>query len=210
MDKIIYTKKIINLLKKEYPNAKCSLNFANALELLVATILSAQCTDVRVNIVTEKLFKKYKNCKDYINIFTEELEQDIRSTGFYKNKTKSIKGSCEKILNEFKGKVPDKMEQLITLPGVARKTANVVLGNFFNVAEGIVVDTHVHRLANRMDLSDKKYPEEIEKDLMQIVAKEDWILFGHLLINHGRKVCTARKAFCEKCCVGKICLKKMI
>jgi len=196
---------IIKRLKKEYPDARCSLNYSNPLELLVATILSAQCTDERVNKVTETLFRKYRTAADYASAPLQELEKDIRSTGFYRNKAKSIKGACAKIVEQFGGKVPRSMEELLTLPGVARKTANVVLGNAFGIASGVVVDTHVHRLAGRLGLSDKKQPEKIEEDLMQAFPKKEWILLPHLLIYHGRKVCKARGPLCGSCVLCDIC-----
>ena len=204
------TRKIISLLKKAYPDARCSLNFANPLELLVATILSAQCTDERVNIVTRDLFRKYRSADDYMKGSREELEQDIRSTGFYRNKAKSIQGACEIISQKYKGRVPDTIEELLALPGVARKTANVVLGNAFGIASGVVVDTHVERLARRLGLTEQKQPEKIERDLIELVPRRDWIDFSHLLIYHGRRVCKARTPLCEKCVIEKLCPSSLL
>jgi endonuclease-3 len=201
------TRKIISRLKKEYPDAHCALNHANAFELLVATILSAQCTDVRVNIVTETLFRKYRQPQDYLNVLPEELEQDIRSTGFYRNKAKSIQGACEKIMANFGGEIPRTMEEILTLNGVARKTANVVLGNAFGIASGVVVDTHVSRLSKRLGLTENSLPEKIETDLQNLVPKNNWIMFPHWLIWHGRKICQARKPKCGECVLENICPK---
>jgi len=198
------TRKIIARLKKAYPDAKCSLNHSNPLELLIATILSAQCTDQRVNIVTADLFRKYRSCADYLKVPTSELQNDVRTTGFFRNKTKSIQGMC-KILTEQGDRVPDTMEELLKLPGVARKTANVVLGNAFGIASGVVVDTHVSRLSQRLELTKNKQAEKIERDLIELVPKKDWIDFSHLLIYHGRQICKARKPLCEKCVVEKYC-----
>ncbi|HYE71978.1 MAG TPA: endonuclease III, partial [Blastocatellia bacterium] len=186
------TRKIIDLLKREYPDAHCSLNFSNPLELLIATILSAQCTDERVNLVTQTLFRKYTHCEDYFRVAQKELEDDIRSTGFYRNKARAIQSACRIIHERYGGRVPETMDELIALPGVARKTANVVLGNAFGIASGVVVDTHVARLSMRLALSLQTQPEKIERDLMQLVPRKDWIVFSHLLIAHGRKVCKAR------------------
>ena len=201
------TRKIITRLKKEYPDAHCALIHSNAFELLVATILSAQCTDVRVNIVTETLFRKYRQPQDYLNVLPEELEQDIRPTGFYRNKAKSIRGACEKIIANFGGEIPQTMEQILTLNGVARKTANVVLGNAFGIASGIVVDTHVLRLSHRLGLTENFVPEKIEQDLQKLVPQKDWIMFPHWLIWHGRKICQARKPKCGECVLENICPK---
>jgi len=175
------------------------------LRLLVATILSAQCTDKRVNIVTKTLFKKYKTPGDYAETSQETLENEIRSTGFFRNKAKNIRGACAKIISDFDGKVPRTMDQLLTLPGVARKTANCVLGNAFGLAEGVVVDTHVIRLSGRLGLTKHKEPVKIERDLIEIVPPKEWILLAHLLIFHGRAVCTARKPDCDNCCVATLC-----
>jgi endonuclease-3 len=199
------TRDIIRRLKREYPEARCSLNYSNPLELLVATILSAQCTDERVNIVTADLFRKYRAPEDYINIAQEELEQDVRSTGFYRNKAKAIQGACRRIVEQHGGRVPDRIEDLLLLPGVARKTANVVLGNAFGIASGVVVDTHVQRLSRRLGLSEESQPEKIERDLVELVPKKGWIDFSHLMIYHGRKVCKARKPLCDECVVEPLC-----
>ena len=199
------TRDIIRRLKREYPDARCSLNYSSPLELLIATILSAQCTDERVNIVTADLFRKYRAPEDYLNASQEELEQDVRSTGFYRNKAKAIRGACQRIVERHAGHVPDRLEDLILLPGVARKTANVVLGNAFGIASGVVVDTHVQRLSRRLGLSDESQPEKIERDLIELVPKKDWIDFSHLMIYHGRKVCKARKPLCDECVVEPLC-----
>jgi endonuclease-3 len=201
------TRKIIIRLKKEYPDAHCALTHANAFELLVATILSAQCTDVRVNIVTETLFRKYRQPQDYLDVSPEELEQDIRSTGFYRNKAKSIQGACEKIIAHFGGEIPQTMEEILTLNGVARKTANVVLGNAFGIASGVVVDTHVSRLSQRLGLTENSVPEKIELDLQNLVPQKHWIMFPHWLIWHGRKICQARTPKCGECILENICPK---
>ena len=206
-DKLKHTKEIIKRLKKEYPDAHCALDHTNAFELLVATILSAQCTDVRVNIVTADLFRKYRTPEDYIKVPQTELEQDIRSTGFYRNKAKNIQGACEKIIENFGGEIPRTMDEILTLNGVARKTANVVLGNAFGIASGVVVDTHVRRISNRLGLTEEQTPEKIEKDLEKLVPKKDWILFPHLIIWHGRAICQARKPKCGECVLEDICPK---
>jgi len=198
-------RKIIRLLKRAYPDAKCSLNHSNAFELLIATILSAQCTDVRVNIVTQDLFRKYRKPEDYLKVSEKELQRDIRTTGFFRNKTKSIQGTAKVLTEEYRGKVPETMEQLLELPGVARKTANVVLGNAFDISSGVVVDTHVTRLSHRLGLSAQKTAEKIELDLVAIVPKKDWVIFSHLLIAHGRAVCKARNPLCAECVVEKLC-----
>jgi endonuclease III len=198
-------KKLLPLLKKTYPTAKCSLEHANPLQLLVATILSAQCTDDRVNIVTRDLFKKYRAASDYAQSKPEQLEKDIQSTGFFRNKAKSIRGMAQALLDQHAGQVPDTMEDLVHLPGVGRKTANVVLGNAFHKNIGIVVDTHVARLSERLGLTQHTDPVKIEQDLMQIVPQNDWTLFSHLLIAHGRKICQARKPKCEQCPLNRLC-----
>jgi len=198
------TGKIIVLLKKRYPDARCALNFKSPLELLVATILSAQCTDERVNKVTKDLFKKYRGAQDYARAEPEILENDIRSTGFYKNKTKSIIGCCKKIVEKYKGKVPSTMEGLVHLGGVGRKTANVVLGNVFGIP-GIVVDTHVKRIAYRLGLTNNHDPVKIEYDLMKLVPRKEWTQFSHLIIFHGRNTCMARKPLCAECVLKKLC-----
>jgi len=197
--------KIIRLLRRAYPDAKCSLNHANAFELLIATILSAQCTDARVNIVTQDLFRKYRQPEDYLKVSPKELEKDIRTTGFFRNKTKSIQGTAKVLTEEYGGKVPETIEELLELPGVARKTANVVLGNAFGIRSGVVVDTHVTRLSHRLGLSSQKTAEKIEQDLIAIVPKKDWVIFPHLLIAHGRGICKARNPLCAECAVEKLC-----
>jgi endonuclease-3 len=199
------THQIIARLKRAYPDAKCSLHHANPLELLVATILSAQCTDERVNLVTAELFRKYRRCEDYVNAPLAELEQDIRSTGFYRNKAKAIQGACRMILERYEGRVPQTMDELLQLPGVARKTANVVLGNAYGIASGVVVDTHVSRLTQRLKLTTHEQPEKIEQDLVALVPRKDWIDFSHLLIAHGRAVCKARTPLCAECVIEEYC-----
>ncbi|HVQ38381.1 MAG TPA: endonuclease III [Pyrinomonadaceae bacterium] len=198
-------RKIIRLLKRAYPDAKCSLNHSNAFELLIATILSAQCTDARVNIVTQDLFRKYRKPEDYLKVSEKELQQDIRTTGFFRNKTKSIQGTAKALTEAYGGVVPSTMAELLELPGVARKTANVVLGNAFGISAGVVVDTHVTRLSHRLGLSAEKTAEKIEQDLIAIVPKKDWVIFPHLFIAHGRAVCKARSPLCEECVVEKLC-----
>src|SRR5213078_4832047 len=199
------TEKIIKLLKRAHPDAKCALHHSNAFELLVATILSAQCTDERVNKVTADLFRKYRRPTDYLKVPETELQQDIRTTGFFRNKTKSIQGACRVLVDEFGSEVPRTMEELLTLPGVARKTGNVVLGVGYGIAEGIVVDTHVSRLSHRLGLTKQKDAGKIEMDLMELVPRRDWILFAHLLIFHGRRICKARRPLCEECVIEKLC-----
>jgi endonuclease III len=197
--------KLIKIWPKVYPNAHTELNFKTPLELLIATILSAQCTDKRVNMVTPALFKKYRSAKDYANVPQAELENTIKSTGFFRSKTKSIQGAASKIVSRFGGNVPDSMDALRELPGVGRKTANVVLGNAFGKNEGIVVDTHVIRLSQRLGLTKQKDPEKIEQDLMELVPKEHWTNWSHWLIWHGRRRCYARKPDCANCEVFKLC-----
>lgn len=197
--------KVIELLEKEYPNAKTALNYTNQLELLIATMLSAQTTDERVNIVTEPLFKKYKTPEDYANADLKALEQDVRSTGFYHNKASNLKKSCQMLVEKYNSQVPKTMNQLIELPGVARKTANIVLFNAYGTIEGIAVDTHVRRLSQRLGLTDQNDPAKIEQELMKIVPKENWMRLTDLLIFHGRQVCTAKKPKCEICLLNKIC-----
>ena len=204
-DKIARTKKIIVGLKKTYPDAHCELVHQNPLELLIATILSAQCTDKRVNIVTEKLFKKYHSAEDFANAEVAELENDVRTTGFYKNKARNIKAASRDIVEKYGGKVPQTMEELIELGGVGRKTANVVLGNVFDINVGVVVDTHVGRLSHRFGLTSHHAPEKIETDLMKLAPQNEWTLFSHLLIWHGRRRCFARKPDCANCEVLKLC-----
>jgi endonuclease III len=200
--------KILRGLDSAYPNAQCALLHSNPLELLIATILSAQCTDERVNMVTRDLFGKYRTPQDYVQISREVLEKDVRSTGFYHNKAKSIQGACQTILEKFGGVVPDTMEELLKLPGVARKTANVVLGVAFGKAEGIVVDTHVYRVSRRLDLTASETPETIEQDLMQSIPRSRWISFSHQIILHGRTACKARKPRCLLCPLEKLCTSK--
>ena len=199
------TRDIIRRLKRAYPGAKCSLTHSNSFELLVATILSAQSTDDRVNIVTADLFRKYKKAEDYLKVPPSELEKDIHSTGFFRNKTKSIQGTAKLLTEEYGGEVPHTMDELLELPGVARKTANVVLGNAFGIKAGVVVDTHVTRLSHRLGLSQEKTAEKIEQDLIPIVPKKDWVIFPHLMIYHGRKICKARNPLCAECTIEKFC-----
>ncbi|WP_428937436.1 endonuclease III [Fontivita pretiosa] len=197
---------ILPILKRTYPQAKCSLNYSNPLELLVATILSAQCTDERVNQVTRDLFRKYRTAADYARVPQQQLEKDIQSTGFYRNKAKAIRAMAQALVEKHGGQVPDTMEQLIELPGVGRKTANVVLGNAFGKNVGIVVDTHVTRLANRLGLTRHKTDAaKIEQDLMQVVPQDQWTLWSHLLIHHGRAICRARKPLCTQCPILEHC-----
>lgn len=204
-DKKQRTNEIIKRLKKAYPDAHCALNHTNAFELLVATILSAQCTDERVNIVTATLFRKYRTPQDYLNVSQEELATDIKSINFFNNKTKSIHGTAQKLVENFGGEVPNTMNELLTLNGVARKTANVVLGNAFGIASGVVVDTHVSRLSQRLKITTETTPEKIEKDLSELVPKKDWVMFPHWLISHGRAICQARKPKCKECVLSDIC-----
>jgi endonuclease-3 len=196
---------IIELLEKEHPNAKTALNYTSPLEILVATILSAQCTDKQVNIVTKSLFTKYKTPEDYANVDLTALEQDIRSTGFYRNKAKNIKNAGQLLVEKFESKVPKTMKELLELPGVARKTANIVLSNAYGIIEGIAVDTHVRRLSQRLGLSKNTDPNKIEIDLMKVVPKKEWKRITNLLIFHGRNVCIARKPKCSVCVLNKIC-----
>jgi endonuclease-3 len=199
---------ILARLDEAYPNATCELKHENAFQLLISTILSAQCTDVRVNQVTQTLYKKYTNPEAFGHANPRELELEIRPTGFFRNKTKSVMGASKAILEKFGGQVPRTMEEILTLPGVARKTANVVLGTAYGIASGIVVDTHVQRLSNRLDLSRNEDPKKIEQDLMQIIPREKWIQFSHQLIWHGRRVCAARKPKCAECNLEKLCYSK--
>ena len=203
--KVDRTKKIVAALRKTYPTAHCELNFSNPLELLIATILSAQCTDKRVNIVTKNLFEKYRSAADFANAPVAELETDVRTTGFYKNKARNIQHACREIVNKHAGKVPRTMEELIELGGVGRKTANVVLGNAFDINVGVVVDTHVARLSYRLGLTAHSAAEKIEQNLMKLVPQNDWALFSHLLIWHGRRRCFARKPDCANCEVLALC-----
>jgi endonuclease-3 len=204
------TEQIIKLLKRAHPDAHCALNHSNAFELLIATILSAQCTDERVNIVTADLFRKYRKPEDYLKVRDTELQQDIKTTGFFRNKTKSIQGASKMLVEEFDSEVPRTMDELLQLPGVARKTANVVLGVAYGIAAGIVVDTHVGRLSHRLGLTKQKDAGKIETDLMDLVAKKDWIIFSHLLIFHGRRVCKARRPLCGECAVENLCPSSML
>jgi endonuclease-3 len=205
LDKKTRVLNIIELLEEEYPKAKTALHYSSPLEILVATILSAQCTDKRVNIVTKALFKKYKTAKDYANADLAELEEDIRSTGFYRNKAKNIKNTGQMLVEKYDSQVPKTMEEIVELPGVARKTANIVLSNAYGVIVGIAVDTHVRRLSKRLGLTENKNPEKIEKDLMLIVPKSHWKRITDLLIFHGRNVCMARKPKCSICSLNNIC-----
>jgi endonuclease III len=196
---------VVRLLANLYPDAVCSLDYRTPLELLVATVLSAQCTDERVNIVTKDLFRKYRSAADYAKAPIEELEKDIQSTGFFRNKAKNIKSCCGLLVEEHDGQVPPDMDQLVELPGVGRKTANCILGAAYGIASGIVVDTHVTRLSQRLGLTRQTDAVKIESDLMEVVPKKEWIAFSHRLIQHGRKVCTARKPQCETCAMNEIC-----
>ncbi len=200
--------KILAVLDEMYPNVTCALHHSNAWELLVATILSAQCTDKRVNEVTPGLFRKYPTIQDFAAVAPEVLAQDIRSTGFFNNKAKSVTGAARKILNEFGGEIPRDMDQLLTVPGAARKTANVVLGTAFGIASGVVVDTHVQRISGRLDLTKETDPVKIEKDLMKVIPKEKWILFSHQIIHLGRGPCAARSPKCPECKLEPLCYSK--
>ncbi len=197
--------RIIKILRKAYPKSKTVLRNGSPFELLISTILSAQCTDKRVNKITPGLFKKYKSPRDFAHVRQAVLEKKIRSTGFYKNKAKNIIAASKKIVGEFGGKVPDRMDKLTSLPGVARKTANIVLSSSFHKAEGIAVDTHVRRLSGRIGLSKERDPNKIEKDLIEIVPRKDWLDFNYLLVDHGRKICMARKPLCPKCVIKRLC-----
>ena len=201
-------KKILAGLDQMYPAAACALRHSNAWELLVATILSAQCTDKRVNQVTPGLFRKYPTIRDFAAARQEELAQDIRSTGFFNNKSKSVIGAARKILSDFGGEIPRDIDQLLTVPGAARKTANVVLGTAFGIASGVVVDTHVQRITRRLDLTKQTDPKKIEQDLMKAIPKEKWILFSHQIILHGRALCTARNPRCADCRIEPLCYAK--
>jgi endonuclease-3 len=196
---------ILKRLDQLYPEVTCALTHTSAWELLVATILSAQSTDVNVNRVTPELFRKYPTVQAFAAITPEQLQPDIRSTGFFRNKAKSVVGAAKRVVEEFGGQVPDDMEKLLTLPGVARKTANVVLGSWFKKADGVVVDTHVHRISRRLELTTNTDPAKIEQDLMRIIPREKWILFSHQIIWHGRKLCIARKPKCVDCSLENIC-----
>lgn len=200
-----YATRVVEALRKAYPDATCALAFRTPLELLVATILSAQCTDQRVNQVTKDLFARYRTAADYALAPLEELERAIQSTGFYRNKARNLQACCQKLVSQYGGEVPREMEALIQLPGVGRKTANVVLGTACGIASGVVVDTHVARISRRLGLTKEKNAEKIEKDLMALVPKDQWIAFGHRMIHHGRRYCTARKPHCDACPLGKLC-----
>lgn len=198
---------IIRVLKDTYPDAHCELDFENPLELLIATILSAQCTDARVNMVTKKLFQRFRSAKEYAESTQEEMEELVHSTGFYRNKAKNIRAMAQELVDKYGGEVPRSMEELNALPGVGRKTANVVLGNAFDIHVGVVVDTHVMRLATRFGITKVEGAEKIEKDLMKLVPRQEWTLFSHLLIWHGRRRCTARKPDCGQCEIYAYCAR---
>ena len=196
---------ILKRLDHRYPSVKCALHHNSAWELLVATILSAQCTDVRVNMVTPGLFKKYPTPQHFAALQPEELEDDIRSTGFFRNKSKSVVGAARKVINDFGGEVPHTMAELLTIPGAARKTANVVLGSWFGIADGVVVDTHVQRISRRLELTKSDGPQKIEQDLMRVIPRAKWIEFSHQIIHHGRALCIARKPKCADCPLEDLC-----
>ena len=200
---------VIRRLRKAYPDAHCALNHTSPFELLIATILSAQCTDARVNIVTADLFRKYRGPSDFAAVSKTELEKDIHSTGFFRNKAKNIQAACKRIIEEFGGEIPRTMDEILTLGGVARKTANVVLGNAFGIASGVVVDTHVSRLSQRLGLTDSTTPEKIERDLAAFIPKKYWVMFPHWIIFHGRQICIARKPKCSECVLADICPSKI-
>lgn len=200
----IKAENVSSILQNTYPEAACSLDYTDPLQLLIATMLAAQCTDQRVNIVTKDLFKKYTSVYDYANANPEELEEDIKSTGFYRNKARNIIRCCQKLIKDFDGKVPDTMEKLLTLPGVGRKTANVVLGNIYK-KPGVIVDTHCKRLSNRIGLTNNEDPVKIEYDLMEILPEKDWTSFSNCLVYHGRAVCDARKPKCAECSIAAYC-----
>ena len=201
---------IMRILSETYPDAKVALDFSNALEMLVATILSAQCTDEKVNEVTASLFRKYRTPEDYLRVQEDELKADIKPTGFFNQKAISIREACRRIVEEYDGEVPNTMEDLITLRGVARKTANIVLGNAFGIVEGIAVDTHVRRLANRLGFSEHADPDKVEQDLMRLVPRQRWFDFTYVLIEHGRAICVSRKPRCEECPVNRICPSSLV
>lgn len=198
------TKEIIEKMAIEYPDAECSLDHGAVWQLMISTILAAQCTDARVNIVTKDLFQKYTSVEAFAMANQLELEQDIRSTGFYRNKAKNIIKCCQTLLKDFNGQVPSTMEELLTLAGVGRKTANVILGTYYNIP-GIIVDTHCGRLARRIGLTKEEDPEKVERALMEVIRKEDWTMFSHYMVYHGRKICDARKPKCSECVIGHIC-----
>jgi len=198
-------KEILERLDDRYPNANCALHHNSAWELLVATILSAQCTDVRVNMVTPGLFEKYPTPEAFAALQPQDLEDDIRSTGFFRNKSKSLVGAARKLISDFGGEVPRTMDELLTIPGVARKTANVVLGSWYKIADGVVVDTHVQRISRRLELTRNKEPQKIEQDLMKVIPRDKWILFSHQIILHGRALCVARSPRCGDCPLENLC-----
>jgi endonuclease-3 len=200
-----YGAKIVRRLDRAYPAAECSLDFRSPLELLVATVLSAQCTDRRVNQVTQELFRKYRSAADYADAKLSELEKDIQSTGFFRNKAKNIQACCRVLVDEFGGEVPDDLDALVALPGIGRKTANVILGTGFGIASGVVVDTHVGRLSRRLGLSEHKDPAKVEKDLAAVLPRKQWVRFSHQMILHGRSTCMARKPRCDDCVLADIC-----
>lgn len=200
-----YAARVATILGQTYPDAKCALNFNTPLELLVATILSAQCTDVRVNIVTKDLFQKYRSAAEYTDADPRDLQDEIKTTGFFRSKTKSIQAACRQLVEEHNGQVPQNIEALVHLPGVGRKTANVVLGTAFGIASGVVVDTHVRRITKRLGLTTHKDPEKIERDLMALLPRKEWVDFSHRLIHHGRRICLARRPKCAECTLNKIC-----
>jgi endonuclease III len=204
-DRKARARKIVARLEQAYPDATCALHHGSALELVVATILSAQCTDARVNMVTPHLFAKYTSAQDYAAANPKPFEKEIQSTGFFRNKTRSIIGMAQAVVERHQGQIPDTMEELTQLPGVGRKTANVILGTWFGKNEGVVVDTHVHRISRLLKLTEEETPEKIERDLMQLIPREKWTWFGHTLIQHGRKVCIARRPRCEECVVNRLC-----
>lgn len=199
------SEKILKILKRNYPDVECALNHETPLQLMVATILSAQCTDKRVNIVTQTLFKKYKTAKDFAEASIPELEKEIRSTGFYHQKAKWIHQACKIVQEKYRGKLPETLEELMTLPGVARKTANVVMGTAFKVASGVVVDTHVKRISKRLGLTKREDPVKVEQDLVKIIPQKDWIWFSHAIIIHGRQICKAINPQCPVCPLNEIC-----
>jgi endonuclease III len=201
---------IVRILSETYPDAKVALNFSNALEMLVATILSAQSTDVNVNKVTETLFEKYRTAEDYLRVPEDELKADIKSTGFFNQKATAIREACRRIVEVYDGKVPDTMEDLLTLRGVARKTANIVLANAYGKVEGIAVDTHVKRLSNRLGFTTQSDPDKIEQDLMHLIPRERWFNFTYVLIDHGRALCIARRPLCEQCPVNSLCPASLV
>jgi len=197
--------KVVRALRRNYPDAVCALNYDSAFQLLIATILSAQCTDQRVNLVTKGLFAKYATAAEMSRLSIKRLEKAVQSTGFFRNKAKNIKACCEKLVDEHDGEVPREMDPLVALPGVGRKTANVVLGTAFGLATGVVVDTHVKRISHRLGLTENTDPVKIERDLMKLLPQKEWIDYSHMIIHHGRQVCKARKPLCDDCCMKKIC-----